>query len=358
MKTDIQEDEMTSVNAKHEALLDELLQDYPDPKDILGEHGWLKQLTTRVVERVLEAELTAHLGYAPHARHRTEDQNARNGKSTKTVQTDTGPWPLEVPRDRKGRFVPRLIPKRQRRLEGCDEKGLSLYARGLSTRDIQGHLEALSGTEVSPTLSSSITDAVLDEGRTWPARPLAAVSPLLSCDAVCVKSRQEGAVQTQAVSLALGVTLDGEKALLGLWRSESEGAQCWLAVFTDLQNRGVQDGFIACVDGLTGLPEAIEAVLPKTQGQWGIVHKVRNSLQYGPWKERRAVAAAWRAISGAATLPEAEQALERFAERWEAKYPASSPSWLAAWARLTVFFDYPPAIRRAVYTTTAIESFN
>ena len=177
---------MTSVNAKHEALLDELLKDYTDPKDILGEHGLLKQLTKRVVERVLEAELTAHLGYAPHARHETEDQNARNGKSTKTVQTDTGPLPLEVPRDRKGRFVPRLIPKRQRRLEGFDDKVLSLYARGLSTRDIQGHLEDLYGTEVSPTLISSITDAVLDEVRTWQARPLASVYPILYFDALFV----------------------------------------------------------------------------------------------------------------------------------------------------------------------------
>jgi putative transposase len=258
------EDEMTSVNAKHEALLDELLKDYTDPKDILGEHGLLKQLTKRVVERVLEAELTVHLGYAPHARHGTEDQNARNGKSTKTVQMDTGPLPLEVPRDRQGRFVPRLVPKRQRRLEGFDDKVLSLSACGLSTRDIQGHLEELYGTEVSPTLISSITDAVLDEVRTWPAHPLASVYPILYFDALFVKSRQEGAVQTKAVYLALGVTMTGETALLGLWLSASEGAKFGLSVFTDLQNRGVQDGFIACVDGLKGLPEAIEAVLPKT----------------------------------------------------------------------------------------------
>ena len=347
---------MTSVNAKHEALLDELLKDYTDPKDILGEHGLLKQLTKRVVERALAAELTAHLGYAPHARHGSEDQNARNGKSTKTVQTDTGPLPLAVPRDRQGRFVPRLIPKRQRRLEGFDDKVLSLYARGLSTRDIQGHLEELYGTEVSPTLISSITDAVLDEVRTWQARPLASVYPILYFDALFVKSRQEGAGQTKAVYLALGVTMDGEKELLGLWFSASEGAKFWLSVFTDLQNRGVQDCFIACVDGLKGLPEAIEAVFPKTQVQLCIVHKVRNSLKYVSWKERRTVAADLRALYGAATLPAAEQALERFAERWDAKYPAISPSWLADWDRLTVFFDYPPAIRRVVYTTNAIES--
>jgi putative transposase len=349
---------MTSVNAKHEALLDELLKDYTDPKDLLGEHGLLKQLTKRVVERALEAELTAHLGYAPYGRPGTEAQNARNGKSHKTVQTDTGPLYLEVPRDRKGRFLPRLVPKRQRRLEGFDDKVLSLYARGLSTRDIQGHLEDLYGTEVSPTLISSITDAVLEEVRTWQARPLASVYPILYFDALFVKSRQEGAVQTKAVYLALGVTMDGEKELLGLWLSESEGAKFWLSVFTELHNRGVQDCFIACVDGLKGLPEAIEVVFPKTQVQLCIVHKVRHSLRYVPWKERRAVAADLRAIYGAATLPEAEQALERFAERWDAKYPAISPSWLTDWDRLTVFFDYPPAIRRAIYTTNAIESLN
>jgi putative transposase len=321
---------MTSVNAKQEALLDELLKDYTDPQDILGEHGLLKRLTQRVVERALEAELTAHLGYAPYVRHGTEDGNARNGKGQKTVQTDTGPLHIGVPRDRNGSFAPQLVPKRQRRLEGFDAKVLSLYARGLSTREIQGHLEELYGTEVSPTLISTITDAVLDEVRTWQSRPLAAVYPILYFDALFVKSRQEGPVQSKAVYLALGITMDGEKELLGLWLSESEGAKFWLSVFTELKNRGVADCFIACVDGLKGLPEAIEAVFPRTQVQLCIVHKVRNSLRYVPWKERRAVAADLRAIYGAATLLEAEQALERFADRWDATYPAISPSWLRA----------------------------
>jgi transposase-like protein len=349
---------MTSVNAQQEALLDELLKNCTSPQDILGEHGLLKQLTKRVVERVLEAELTAHLGYAPHVRHDTEEHNARNGKGQKTVQTDTGPVALVVPRDRNGSFAPQLVPKRQRRLEGFDAKVLSLYARGLSTREIQEHLEELYGTEVSPTLISTITDAVLDEVRTWQSRPLASVYPILYFDALFVKSRQEGPVQTKAVYLALGITMDGEKELLGLWLSESEGAKFWLAVFTELKNRGVQDCFIACVDGLQGLPEAIEVVFPQTQVQLCIVHKVRNSLRYVPWRERRAVAADLRAIYGATTLTAAEQALERFADRWDTKYPAISPSWLADWDRLTVFFDYPPAIRRAIYTTNAIESLN
>jgi putative transposase len=349
---------MTSVNSKHEALLDELLKDYTDPHDILGEHGLLKHLTKRVVERALEAELTAHLGFAPHVRYGTEDGNTRNGKGQKTVQTETGQFAITVPRDRHGSFEPQLVKKRQRRLEGFDDKVLSLYARGLSTREIQAHLEELYGVEVSPTLISHITEAVLDEVRAWQSRPLASVYPILYFDALFVKSRQEGPVQTKAVYLALGITLDGEKELLGLWLSESEGAKFWLAVFTELKNRGVEDCFMACVDGLKGLPEAIEAVFPKTQVPLCIVHKVRSSLRYVPWKERKAVAGDLRAIYGAATLRDAEQALERFAERWDAKYPAISPSWLADWDRLTVLFDYPPAIRRVIYTTNAIESLN
>ena len=349
---------MTRNTAKQDALLDELLNDYTDPKDILGEHGLLKQLAKRVIERALEAELTTHLGYAPHARNGSGAANDRKGTGKKTVQTETAQFAIAVPRDRDGSFAPQLVPKRQRRLEGFDDQVLALYARGLSTRDIQAHLEDLYDVEVSPTLISNITDAVLDEVRAWQARPLASVYPILYCDALFVTSRHEGPVQTKAVSVALGGTIEGEKELLGLGLSENEGAKFWVSVFTDLQNRGVEDCFIACVDGLQGLPEAIEAVFPKTQVQLCIVHKVRNSLKYVPWKERKAVATDLRAIYGATTLAAAEQALEGFADRWDTKYPAISPSWLADWDRLTVFFDYPPAIRRAVYTTNAIESLN
>src|ERR687886_833158 len=310
---------MTRNTAKHDALLDELLKDYTDPKDILGEHGLLRQLTKRVIERALEAELTEHLGYAPHVRQERDGTNCRNGTGKKTVQTATGQFDIEVPRDRDGSFEPQLVKKRQRRLEGFDDQVLALYARGLSTREIQDHLEELYGVEVSPTLISNVT---------------------------------------KAVYVALGITVEGEKELLGLWLSESEGAKFWLSVFTDLKNRGVEDCFIACVDGLKGLPEAIEAVFPKTQVQLCIVHKVRNSLKYVPWKDRKAVAADLRAIYGAATLVEAEHALERFAERWDTKYPTISPSWLADWDRLTMLFDYPPAIRRVIYTTNAVESLN
>lgn len=342
--------------SKEEALLDELLKDYREPKDILGEGGLLKQLQKKLVERVLDAELTGHLGYDPHEEAR--GSNRRNGKSRKTVQSDSGQFEIEVPRDRDGSFEPQVVKKRQRRLEGFDDKVLALYAGGLSTREIQSQLEELYGVEVSPTLISNVTNAVLEEVRAWQCRPLQAVYPVLYFDALFVKSRQDGAVKTKAVYLALGINLEGEKELLGLWMSESEGAKFWLSVFNDLKNRGVEDCFVACVDGLKGLPEAIEAVYPHTQVQLCIVHKVRGALRYVPWKERRAVAADLRAIYGAATLVEAEQALERFSERWDEKYPAISPSWRADWERLTVFFDFAPEIRRVIYTTNAIESLN
>jgi putative transposase len=349
---------MTRHTATHDALLDELLKDYTAPKAILGAHGLLRQWTKRVVERALEAELTAPLGYAPHAHNGSRPGNCRNGTGKKTVQTETAQFDIDVPRDRDSSFEPQLVKKRQRRLDGVDDKVLALYGRGLSTGEIQAHLEEWYGVEVSPTLISNGTDAVLDEGRTWQARPLASVYPILYFEALFGKSRQEGPVHTKAVSVALGITVEGEKELLGLWRSASEGAKCWLSVFTALKNRGVEDCFIACVDGLKGWPEAIETVFPKTPVQLCIVHKVRHSLKDVPWKERKMVAADLRAISAAATLAEAEQALERFAERWDAPYPTISPSWLADWERLTVLFDYPPAIRRVIYTTNAIESLN
>lgn len=349
---------MTSKKSKQDALIDELLQDCDNPRDILGKNGLLKQLTKRLVERTLEAELTDHLGYEPNAPQGHGSGNNRNGKSQKTVQSDSGPLQIEVPRDRNGSFDPQLVKKRQRRLKGFDEKVIALYARGMSTRDIQAQLQELYGVEVSPTLISNVTAAVMDEVCAWQSRPLSAVYPILYFDAIFVKSRQEGPVKNKAVYLALGVNLSGEKELLGLWMAETEGSRFWLTVFNELKNRGVQDCFIACVDGLKGLPEAIESVFPRTQVQLCIVHKLRNSFKYVPWKERKAVAADLRAIYAAATLKEAEQALARFSERWDSKYPAISPSWRKDWQRLTVFFDYSPEIRKVIYTTNAIESLN
>lgn len=349
---------MTRKQSKQDALIDELLQGCKDPKEILGNNGLLKQLTKRLVERTLEAELTDHLGYAPNAAQGRGSGNNRNGKTQKTVQSDSGEFQIDVPRDRNGSFEPQMVKKRQRRLQGFDEKVIALYARGLSTRDIQGQLQELYGVEVSPTLISNVTAAVMDDVRAWQSRPLSAVYPILYFDAIFVKSRQEGPVKNKAVYLALGINLEGEKELLGLWMADTEGSRFWLTVFNELKNRGLQDCFIACVDGLKGLPEAIEAVFPRTQVQLCIVHKLRNSFKYVPWKERKAVAADLRAVYAAATLGEAEQALENFSERWDAKYPAISPSWRKDWDRLTVFFDFSPEIRKVIYTTNAIESLN
>jgi putative transposase len=349
---------MASGKSKQDALIDELLKECQDPKDILGQNGLLKQLTKRLVERTLQAELTDHLGYGPYKPEGRGSGNYRNGSGQKTVQSDSGAIQIEVPRDRNGSFEPQLVKKRQRRLEGFDDKVLALYARGMSTRDIQGQLEELYGVEVSPTLISNVTDAVMEDVRAWQSRPLSAVYPILYFDALFVKTRQEGPVTTKAIYLALGINLEGEKELLGLWVAQTEGSKFWLTVFNELKSRGVCDCFIACVDGLKGLPEAIEAVFPSTQVQLCIVHKLRNSLKYVPWKERKAVATDLRAIYAAATLVEAEQALERFSERWDAKYPAISPSWRVDWSRLTVFFDYCPEIRKVIYTTNAIESLN
>ncbi|MCB2167039.1 MAG: IS256 family transposase [Deltaproteobacteria bacterium] len=349
---------MASKKSKQDALIDDLLQDCDDPQDILGKNGLLKQLTKRLVERTLEAELTDHLGYEPNAPQGRGSGNNRNGKNQKTIQSDSGPLQIEVPRDRNGSFDPQLVKKRQRRLKGFDEKVIALYARGLSTRDIQGQLQELYGVEVSPTLISNVTATVMDEVRAWQSRPLSAVYPILYFDALFVKSRQEGPVRNKAVYLALGINLEGEKELLGLWMADTEGSRFWLTVFNELKNRGLQDCFIACVDGLKGLPEAIETVFPQTQVQLCIVHKLRNSFKYVPWKERKAVATDLRAVYAAVTLKEAEQALERFSERWDAKYPAISPSWRKDWERLTVFFDYSAEIRKVIYTTNAIESLN
>ena len=302
--------------------------------------------------------MSDHLGYEPHHIKGRGSGNNRNGKGHKTVQSDTGALEIEVPRDRNATFEPQLVKKRQRRLEGFDDKVLALYSRGLSTRDIQGQLEELYGAEVSPTLISNVTNAVMEDVRAWQSRPLSAVYPILYFDALFVKSRQEGPVKNKAVYLALGINLEGEKELLGLWIAETEGSKFWLTVFNELKSRGVQDCFIACVDGLSGLPEAIETVFAHTQVQLCIVHKLRNSFKYVPWKDRKAVAKDLRAVYGAATLAEAEEALERFSENWDAKYPAISPSWRADWERLTVFFDYSPEIRKVIYTTNAIESLN
>ena len=338
---------------------DELLAELvkgKSPEEILGQGGILKQLTKRLVENALEGEMTEHLGYEPHAPEGNNTGNSRNGKGEKTIHTDSGSVEIDVPRDRAGTFDPQLVRKRQRRLEGFDDKVLSLYARGMTTREIQGHLKELYGTAVSPALISNVTDSVLEDVQAWQNRPLDSIYPIVYLDALHLKMRLDGLVQTRAVYLALGVNLEGRKELLGLWIGEKEGSKFWLSILTELRNRGLQDILIACVDGLTGFPEAIESEFPKTQVQLCIVHMVRNSLRYVSWKERKIVATDLRSIYTAATADSAWSMLESFAEKWDARFPNISRSWRDRWEQVIPFFAYPPEIRKVIYTTNAIES--
>ncbi|AKZ64665.1 transposase [Herbaspirillum hiltneri N3] len=340
-----------------EELLAGLLANYKNPEDLIGEEGLLKHLTKLVVERALEAELSEHLGHDKHGSVANDTGNTRNGKSRKTLKGEFGELPIEVPRDRHGSFEPKLVTKHQTRWAGFDDKIMSLYARGMTVREIQAHLEEMYGTEVSPSLISSVTDAVVDEVKAWQARPLNPIYPIVYLDCIHVKVR-EGTVRVKAVYLAIGITMDGEKEVLGLWLAQTEGAKFWLQVVTELRNRGVQDIFIACVDGLKGFPDAIEAVFPETTVQLCIVHMVRYSLNYVSWKRRPEVAADLRLIYQSATAEEAELRLREFEEKWDAEYLPIGQSWRRNWPRLIPFFDYPPEIRKVIYTTNAIESVN
>ncbi|ATG90504.1 IS256 family transposase [Methylomonas koyamae] len=339
-------------------LIDSLLSGYQKPEDLLGENGLLKQLTKALVERALEAEMTEHLGHGKHEAVGNPTGNTRNGKSRKTLKGDFGELPIEIPRDRHGHFEPQIIGKHQSRWTGFDDKIISLYARGLTVREIQSHLEELYGTEVSPTLISSVTDGVIEEVKAWQLRPLDPVYPIVYLDCIHVKVRDTGAVRVKAVYLAIGINLQGEKEVLGLWIAQTEGAKFWLQVVTDLKNRGVQDIFIACVDGLKGFPEAIETVYPHAAVQLCIVHLVRNSLNYVSWKMRKQIAGDLKRIYQSASVVEAEQRLAEFETQWNEAYPPIAQIWRRNWDRIIPFFDYPPEIRRIIYTTNAIESVN
>jgi len=343
---------------KFDGLIEGLVKSGKTLDELMSEGGELRQLYKRLAERTLEAEMSAHLGYVPHAAVGRGSGNSRNGKSKKTLVGDHGSVEIAVPRDRNGSFEPKFVRKHQRRAEGFDERIIGLYARGMSTREIQSFLEEQYGVEVSPTFISQVTDAVLDEVRAWQARPLDAVYPIVYLDALVTKSRQEGAVALRHVYVALGVNMQGEKELLGLWLAQSEGAKFWLGILSELKHRGVHDILIACVDGLKGFGEAIEAVYPQTQVQQCIVHQVRHSLHYVPWKERKIVAAALRRIYTAANVEQAERELAAFESTWGEKYPRIAPSWRNNWHRLSVFFDYSPEIRKVIYTTNAVESLN
>ena len=339
-------------------LIDKLLGEYKGPEAITGENGLLKQLTKALVERALAAELSTHLGYEKHAVEGRHSGNSRNGASSKRLKGEFGTVEIAVPRDRAGSFEPQLVPKGTTRFAGFDDKILSLYARGMTTREIQGHLEEMYQVEVSPTLISNVTDAVIEEVKAWQSRLLEPVYPIVYLDALVVKMRAEGRVENRAVYVAIGITMEGQKEVLGLWTSANEGAKFWLQVLTELKNRGVEDVFIACVDGLKGFPQAIETVFPKTTVQLCIVHMVRASLNYVNWKERKQVAAELKSIYRAATAEEAEQQLEIFAARWDAKYPTISAMWRRNWLGIIPFFQFPPEIRKIVYTTNAVESLN
>ena len=349
---------MTVAKALPQDLIANLLADYKKPEDLIGENGLLKQITKALVERALEAEMETHLGHGKNEPVANAAGNTRNGKSRKTLKGEFGELPIEVPRDRQGTFEPQLVPKHQTRWNGFDDKILSLYARGMTVREIQAHLEEMYGTEVSPTLISSVTDAVAEEVKAWQSRPLDALYPIVYLDCIHVKVRDAGTVRAKAVYLALGINMAGEKELLGIWIAQTEGAKFWLQVVTELKNRGVLDIFIACVDGLKGFPEAIETVFPKTDVQLCIVHMVRYSLNYVSWKLREEVATDLRAIYSATTVEDAEQQLAAFAEKWGEAYPPIVQSWQRNWARIIPFFDYPTEIRKVIYTTNAIESVN
>lgn len=339
-------------------LIDQMMSNYKKPEDLLGENGILKQLTKALVERALEAEIEDHLGHGRNEPVTNESGNVRNGRSQKTLKGEFGEIPVDVPRDRHGSFEPKLIGKHQTRWSGFDDKIISMYARGMTVREIQSHLEEMYGTEVSPTLISSVTDAVMDEAKSWQMRPLDPLYPIVYLDCIHAKVRDNGIVRSKAVYLALGINMEGEKELLGLWVAQTEGAKFWLQVVTELKNRGVQDIFIACVDGLKGFPEAIETIFPKTDVQLCIVHMVRYSLNYVSWKMRKEVAADLKAIYASASVDEAELQLDTFEEKWGKAFPPIVQSWRRNWARIIPFFDYPPEIRKIIYTTNAIESVN
>ena len=334
-----------------DAILDQLLAG-ADPKTAFDPNGLLDDLKKALAERALSAEMDHHLASG-------EAGNSRNGYGKKTVTTETSRIELDIPRDRQSTFDPQLIAKYQRRFPGFDEKIISMYARGMSVREIVGHLRDLYGVDVSPELISAVTDAVLDEVATWQARPLEPVYPLVFFDALRVKIRDEGLVRTKAVHIALGVRADGTKEILGLWLEQNEGAKFWLRVMNEMKTRGVQDILIAVVDGLKGFPEAIVAVFPEATVQTSIVHLLRHSLDFVSYKDRKAVAAALKGVYRAKDAADGEAALAAFeAGAWGQKYPAIGQSWRRAWSEVIPFYAFHPDVRRLIYTTNAIEALN
>ena len=338
-----------------QALAEQLAKNIKTEKDL---SDFSKQLKEMTVEAALGAEMEEHLGYAKHAPEGHNTGNSRNGHSPKTLKGDHGEVVIDVPRDRNGTFEPQLVRKGQTRLTEFDDQILSLYSKGLSTRDIVATFKQMYGAEVSATLVSKVTESVLEKVQQWQSRALDEVYPIVYLDCIVVKVRRDKRVINKSIYLALGINLEGQKELLGMWLSENEGAKFWLSVLTELQNRGIKDIFIACVDGLKGFPDAINTAYPNAKVQLCIVHMVRNSLRFVPRKDRKRVAADLKKIYSSATVVEAETELQSFSAAWDAKYPAISKSWYEHWPNLITLFDYPSEIRKVIYTTNAIESLN
>jgi putative transposase len=341
-----------------DGMIDELIAGKRGEREIFGQDGVLGEITRRMVQRALEEELTEHLGYPAGQAPPGGTGNPRNGATPKTLLTDQGPVGIETPRDRQSRFEPQLVKKGQRRLAGLDEKIIALYAGGMTTREIESYITELYGPGVSRETVSRVTAAVLEDAKAWQTRPLEAIYPILYLDALVVKIRDGQAVRNFACYLAIGVNLDGERDVLGIWFQRTEGAKFWLQVLTDLKTRGVCDVLVCCVDGLPGFPEAIEAVYPKTWVQTCLVHLVRASLRFVPYKDRRPVAHDLKLIYTAVDRDHAWDQLERFAEKWDPKYPMISHSWTEHWERVVPFLAFPPEVRRVVYTTNTIEALN
>ncbi|PPE05111.1 IS256 family transposase [Williamsoniiplasma lucivorax] len=337
--------------------LDLILENEKDFSKIFNEDGLFKKLTKRIVERALNTEMDAYLGYEKYNRN-TDENNYRNGTSSKTILTENGEIDLVIPRDRHSDFEPMLIPKHQRRFEGLDEKILMMYARGASLSDIKAQLKELYQVDISPTLISQITDNVMDEVIDWQNRPLEKVYPIVYFDCIVVKVRQDKRIINKAVYIALGINISGLKDVLGLWISENEGAKFWLNNFTDLKNRGVSDILITCSDNLKGFGDAIRTVFPETAHQLCIVHQIRNSLKFVSYKDAKELTSDLKKIYQSINEQEAQLALDRFCETWDSQYPYISKSWKDNWDNLVFFLQFPPEIRRIIYTTNAIESLN
>jgi putative transposase len=341
-----------------DGVLDELLAGARTEEEIVGPGGLLAQLTKRLVERAMEVELTDHVGYEPHLEPPGGTGNTRNGSTPKTLVTDHGAVQINTPRDRDGSFEPQIVRKRQRRFEGFDDKILALYARGMSTRDISAHLREIYGVEVGRDLISKVTDAVMEDVRAWQSRPLDDVYPVVFLDCLVLKIRDGGSVQRRACYLALAITLDGDREVLGLWFQANEGAKFWMQVLTDLKQRGVQDILICCVDGLKGFPEAIEAIYPLTTVQTCIVHLIRQSLRYVPRRQYDAVVKDLKPIYTAIDADVAMVALDAFEAKWGAQLPVVGQAWRSSWEYVIPFMAFEPEVRRVIYTTNAIEALN